>query len=59
MRRNVRKRSTARRAHFSHCPCSHSLLVTLLKALAIMNMRKLNLILNFVEEVLALALTSR
>lgn len=58
MRRNMRKHSTPRRAHFSRCPSSCSLLVMLLKALAIRNMRKPNLTLNIVEEVLTLALTS-
>lgn len=57
MRRKLRKGSALRRAHFSHC-CSCSLLVTLLKALAVLNMRKPNLTLNFVEEVLVLASTS-
>lgn len=54
----MRKHSTPRRAHFSRCPSSCSLLVMLLKALAIRNMRKPNLTLNIVEEVLTLALTS-
>ncbi|XP_074709402.1 uncharacterized protein LOC141936392 [Strix uralensis] len=51
-----RKRSTPRRARFSHCPRSCSWPVTLLEALAVTNTRKPNRTLNLVGEVLAFGL---